>query len=87
MTRLAVRIPDNMQEISAEFLQKLLLSPGSFQDGKDGDFIPVPADATLAEAQEILIDAALKRSGFNRKLAAAMLGLGERTLRRKLNEK
>ena len=87
MTRLAVRIPDNIQEISADFLQKFLPRPGSLQDGKGGDFVPVPADATLAEAEEILIDAALKRAGFNRKLAAAMLGIGERTLRRKLNEK
>jgi len=34
----------------------------------------------------LLIDEALKDSGYNRSKAAKLLGIGERTLRRKLNE-
>ena len=42
---------------------------------------------TLAEAEQLLINAALKRTDFNRSEAARLLGVGERTLRRKLNKK
>jgi DNA-binding NtrC family response regulator len=34
----------------------------------------------------MLIDAALKGNGYNRVRAARTLGIGERTLRRKLNQ-
>ena len=47
--------------------------------------IPVPSDATLAEAEQVLITAALKKTDGNRVEAAKLLGIGERTLRRKLN--
>jgi len=39
----------------------------------------------LAEAEYILIEAALAKSDGNRIEAAKALGIGERTLRRKLN--
>jgi DNA-binding NtrC family response regulator len=47
----------------------------------------IPANATLAEAEQLLIDAALERNNFNRREVARQLGIGERTLRRKLNNK
>jgi DNA-binding protein Fis len=39
----------------------------------------------LADAEETLIDAALRSSNDNRTHAAALLGIGVRTLRKKLN--
>ncbi len=86
MTRLAVHIPEGMQEIPAEFLQRFLPRGGQEKNRPD-DGTWIPADATLARAEQILIDAALKRTGFNRRAAARQLGIGERTLRRKLNER
>ncbi|WP_457574581.1 sigma-54-dependent transcriptional regulator [Desulfolithobacter sp.] len=85
MTRLAVHVSDSMQEIPAEFLQRFL-SAESCRGDRRGDGVWIPSSATLAEAEQILIDAALKRTGFNRRAAARQLGIGERTLRRKLNE-
>lgn len=46
----------------------------------------MPKGTTLADAEWLLIDAALQQSGYNRTKAAKLLGIGERTLRRKLNE-
>ncbi len=87
MTRLAVRMPEEMKEISVDFLQPFLTGTGDKQQFIDTEVIPVPASSTLAAAEQILIDAALRRTGFNRKAAARELGIGERTLRRKLNKK
>ncbi len=87
MTRLAVRLPEDMQEISADFLATVLPAIGTSPSCAGEEAICIPAGATLAEAEKILIDAALKRTNFNRKKAAALLGIGERTLRRKLNDK
>ncbi|HHB75302.1 MAG TPA: sigma-54-dependent Fis family transcriptional regulator [Desulfobulbus sp.] len=87
MTRLAVRLPDDIREISADFLRSALPAIRHTPDCSSGETICIPASATLAEAEKILIDAALKRANFNRKKAARLLGIGERTLRRRLNEK
>ncbi len=87
MTRLVVRLPNDMREISADFLATALPAISARPDCFSGDTICIPAKATLAEAEKILIDAALKRTNFNRRKAAALLGIGERTLRRKLNDK
>ncbi len=87
MTRLAVRIPEDMQEISADFLERYLPMAATRCVCPEPDAIHIPAHATMAEAEQLLIDAALKQTGFNRKAAAKQLGIGERTLRRKLNEK
>lgn len=82
MTRLAVRLPSNIKEIQTELVQALLPNTDNLHS-KDGVWIP--ADATLIEAESLLIDAALKRTNYNRSRAAKQLGIGERTLRRKLN--
>ena len=41
---------------------------------------------TMAEIERAAIEAALKETGGNRRRAAEMLGIGERTLYRKLKE-
>ena len=87
MTRLAVHLPENIREISPELLKKILPQLFSTSAASGGQGIYIPAGATLAEAEQLLIDAALKQSDYNRKEAARVLGIGERTLRRKLNTK
>jgi len=87
MTRIAVRLQPEMREISAEFLLAALPSLHAPSDCSSNDVICIPARATMAEAEQLLIDAALKRTDFNRRAAARQLGIGERTLRRKLNKK
>ncbi len=85
MTRMAVRIPKEMREVTASFLEPFLNR--EIRREPAGDGIWIPADATLAEAERLLIDHALERTDFNRRAAARLLGIGERTLRRKLNRK
>ncbi len=87
MTRLAVRLPEDIQEISTDFVQRYLSGTAIHCDCPEPGAIYIPARATLADAEQLLIDAALKRTDFNRTAAAKQLGIGERTLRRRLNEK
>ena len=44
----------------------------------------IPPDATMEEAEKLLIFAALDATGGNKKEAAARLGIGQATLYRKL---
>ncbi len=84
MARLAIRIPAGMREIRARLLAPLL--PGKIGQGGAGrEGVFIPKGTTLEDAEWLLIDAALKESGYNRSRAAKLLGIGERTLRRKLN--
>jgi DNA-binding NtrC family response regulator len=83
MVRLAIKLPSETKEIEADFLKTLL--PRQVTTLSKGIFIP--ETSTLAEAEQLLIEAALKRTNFNRKLAAKQLGISERTLRRKLKHK
>jgi len=84
MARLALRLPLGVREIGANLLDPLLPTatarPASTADG-----VFIPTGTTLAEAERLLIDAALKKTGNNRSQAARLLGIGERTLRRRLN--
>lgn len=89
MTRLALRLPQGTRQISIEWLESLLPGLSLSAQGQvafsneEGVFIP--ADSTLQQAERLLIDAALLRTSNNRTRAAQQLGIGERTLRRKLN--
>jgi len=83
MTRLAVRLPAEVKIIDSQWVTTLL--PKDSKAIVSGNGIFIPADATLAEAEQLLINAALKNSLGNRIEAAKALGIGERTLRRKLN--
>lgn len=51
-----------------------------------GGGVNIPDGSTLEQAERVLIDNALKLCGGNRTRAARMLGIGIRTLRRKLNQ-
>lgn len=83
MTRLAVRLPEAVQEIGARLVASILPAAIAGSDAVDG--VLIPKGTTLADAEWLLIDAALKEADYNRSKAAKLLGIGERTLRRKLN--
>jgi len=91
MTRVATLLPPSARQVLPMHVLPHLEerpeaapvgSPGG--SAKEGTFIP--DDATLEEAERALIEAALRRTGGNRTKAAKILGVGIRTLRRKLNE-
>jgi DNA-binding NtrC family response regulator len=84
MARLAVRLPEGVRKISAKLLSPLLPTSMAATTVREG--VLIPKGTSLADAEWLLIDAALKDSGYNRSRAAKQLGIGERTLRRKLNE-
>jgi DNA-binding NtrC family response regulator len=85
MARLAVRLPPDVREVGPRLIVPLL--PASASDPAAlGAGVFIPAGTSLAEAESMLIDAALKGNGYNRVRAARTLGIGERTLRRKLNQ-
>src|SRR5581483_9339138 len=48
--------------------------------------VTIPPGTTMAEVERSVIEAALKETRGNRRKAAEMLGIGERTLYRKLRE-
>ena len=83
ITRLAVRLPSEVKIIDSQWIAGLL--PQESKTRVSGNGIFIPADSTLAESEQLLIAAALKVSQGNRIEAAKALGIGERTLRRKLN--
>lgn len=85
MARLAVRLPEGLREIGAKPIASLLPS-GSAGSGGGEAGVLIPKGTTLADAEWLLIDAALKEAAYNRRKAAKLLGIGERTLRRKLND-
>ena len=82
--RLVVRLPEGVRKIGAKLLAPLLPAGTAATAADEG--VLIPKGTTLADAEWLLIDAALKDSGYNRSKAAKQLGIGERTLRRKLNE-
>jgi len=85
MARLAVRLPEGVSEVCESLLKPIL--PNQMNCQRDmGDGVFIPKGTTLADAEWLLIDAALKEAGYNRTKAAKLLGIGERTLRRKLND-
>ena len=85
MARLAVRLPEGVREIGANLLTPILPAKVAGATGA-AEVVLIPKGTTLADAEWLLIDAALKEADYNRSKAARLLGIGERTLRRKLNE-
>ena len=59
-------------------------APGS--GGQDGVMLTVTPGMTMAEIERAAIVAALRQTRGNRRKAAEMLDIGERTLYRKLKE-
>lgn len=82
--RLAIRLPVGLREIGLRLIEPLL--PAGSRHPAPAEGVLIPAGTTLKDAEWLLIDNALKESGYNRSKAARLLGIGERTLRRKLNE-
>ncbi|MDD5580146.1 MAG: sigma-54 dependent transcriptional regulator [Methylobacter sp.] len=90
MVRLSVCLTEGRHEITPKLLKQFLPSnsalPSFTNSGQSEEGIYMPKGTTLADAEWLLIDAALQQTGYNRTQAAKLLGIGERTLRRKLNE-
>ncbi len=83
MTRLAVRLPVEIKQVDSSWLSLLLPQATKLKNRGQGTFIP--KGTSMAEAEQIMIEAALLENDGNRIEAAKSLGIGERTLRRKLN--
>jgi DNA-binding NtrC family response regulator len=61
--------------------------PSYHPAGEDaGEAVVYRAGMTMAEVEQATIGAALRQVGGNRRLAAQALGIGERTLYRKIKE-
>ncbi|MBU3914837.1 sigma-54 dependent transcriptional regulator [bacterium] len=116
MTRLAVLLPGNVNQITpdhlaAYFPEKRIIGANVDSDpeyeyinsmmgysneknnnvievssipSEDGVFIPV--GLSLRDAEDLIIQTTLKYTGGNRTKAAKILGIGLRTIRRKVNE-
>ncbi len=114
MTRLAVLLPNNAQQITpdhlmAYFPEKTITreneesdyeygnSVMEYPEEKNNDVIEVssfpteegvfiPVGLTLRDAEDLIIKTTLKHTEGNRTKAAKILGIGLRTIRRKVNE-
>jgi DNA-binding NtrC family response regulator len=89
MTRVATFLPHTARQVLPmhvmPHLEGALEEAGPADRAASGEVVSVPSGITLEEADRILIDDALQRTGGNRTKAAKALGIGLRTLRRKLN--
>jgi DNA-binding NtrC family response regulator len=90
MTRVATLLPDNARQVLPVHIIPHI-KEGRFPHFKltyhhcdDGIYIPI--GTSLKKAEEIIIDETLKHTKGNRTKAASILGIGIRTLRRKLNK-
>ncbi len=110
MTRLAVLLPNKVQQVVPDHLAiyfpEKMISPQEYQPASEPDFQDlnhdsniievssyptedgtfIPTGTTLKDAEDMLIRSALKHTTGNRTKAAKMLGIGIRTIRRKINE-
>ncbi|RJQ48798.1 MAG: sigma-54-dependent Fis family transcriptional regulator [Nitrospiraceae bacterium] len=89
MTRVATLLPSDTKRIFPfhilPHLGEMKRTERPSDSMKSTSGILIPANASLADAEEILIQEALKKTGGNRTRAAKLLGISIRTLRRKLN--
>jgi DNA-binding NtrC family response regulator len=66
-----------------------LMHPGALEpppDESEANVVRIGSGVTMADIERAAIEAALRETRGNRRKAAEMLGIGERTLYRKLNE-
>ena len=68
--------------IEPKYLPSFLL----FSQTQQGDFYQIPQNLSLAEIEAEIIKIALERTGGNKTRAAKMLGIGLRTVQRKVKE-
>ncbi len=89
--------PGNIRELQNCIESAVVMTRGSVIDvidlpaklrssGSDCDFISVPCGSTLQQAEKIIIASTLSRSNGNKTKAAQLLGIGRKTLLRKLQE-
>ncbi len=81
-------LPDEYRR-GLEAEEPAMATPHAVPAGQRGDheaFLAVPEGATMEEIERRAILSALERTGGNRTQAAEMLGIGLRTLQRKLKE-
>ncbi len=91
MTRVAAFLPERVKRVFPyDILQHT--DESSFKEGhlavqleETKDYYMIPADSSLAEAENIIIAKAIERAGGNKTKAAKRLGISLRTLRRKVN--
>jgi len=90
MTRVATLLPQETDKIFPFHVMDHLGgsggSPVAMSSGNDGSGFFIPRGSTLSQAEELLIQDALRQSMGNRTKAAKLLGISLRTLRRKLNK-
>jgi DNA-binding NtrC family response regulator len=85
-----VRELENTVESAMALSEKDLIEPKYmpsfllFSQTQEGDFYQVPQDLTLYEIEQEIIKIALERTGGNQTRAAKLLGIGLRTLQRKV---
>jgi len=91
MTRVATMLPHkNTRVFPYDILRQIDYRPGGELGRKchvieGSEYYTIPINATLKEAEELLIQKALERTRGNKSEAAKMLGLSLRTLRRRCN--
>jgi DNA-binding NtrC family response regulator len=88
MTRVATFIPHTARAVLPMHLIPHIEASRTQQyepNNRNGKGIFISETATLEEAKDIIINHALKKAGGNRTKAAKNLGIGIRTLRRKVN--
>jgi len=89
--------PGNVRELENAVEQAVVLARGAVVDAADlpeeitgdrgpQDVLQIPVGHTLAETERELILETLRKAGGNKTHAAKMLGIGVRTLYRKLEE-
>jgi len=89
--------PGNVRELENVVEQAVVLAPGPLIDASGlpeevsgvqapQDVLQIPVGSTLAQTEKDLILETLRKSGGNKTLAAKLLGIGVRTLYRKLEE-
>jgi DNA-binding NtrC family response regulator len=88
MTRVATLLPRSASKVLPMHVTPHVEDRGTYAFkpcDEEGTFIP--AGTPMGEAEKMLIHSALEQTGGNRTKAAKLLGIGLRTLRRKLNKK
>jgi DNA-binding NtrC family response regulator len=60
--------------------------PPSIQSSSDGNYIKIPMGTSLADAEKELITVTLHQNKGNKSKSASVLGIGRKTLHRKIQE-
>lgn len=88
--------PGNIRELRNTIESAVVLSkddiitlddlPPHLSEGSDDEYIRIPVGTTMADAEREIIRATLAAEGGNKSRAAEVLGIGRKTLHRKLDE-